>query len=134
MTCPYYEDFTRLCITRFPHIKNLMSFETCESDKHTNCLVYNVLQKKFNCKYLERCAEESVNGIPVLLKYFVEDDMTIKLFKEIVIKYCTVEERHTRCANFQMYEQGLQPPLELLPNGKKIKISDILLKKEIVID
>lgn len=134
MGCPYYEDFTRLCITRFSHIKNYMSFETCESDKYTNCLVYNVLQKKFNCKYLEHCAEEAINGIPVLLKFFVEDDMTIKLFKDIVVKYCTVTEKHTQCANFQMYEQGLQPPLELLPNGKKIKITDILLRKEIKID
>jgi hypothetical protein len=111
-----------------------MSFETCESDKHLDCLVYNVLQQKFNCKYLQRCAEDAIGGVPVLLKYFVEEEMTIKLFKEIVLKYCTVEERHIQCANFQMYEQGLQPPLELLPNGKKIKISDILLKKEIIID
>ena len=134
MYCPYYEDFTRLCITRFPHIKNYTSFETCQSEKHTNCLVYNVLQKPFNCKYLERCAEEAVQGIPPLLKYFVEDDATIKLFKEIVLKYCTLEDKHRDCANFKLYEQGIQPPLELLPNGKKIKISDILLRKEITVD
>lgn len=134
MGCPYYEDYTRLCITRFPKIKNYMSFETCQSDKYTNCLVYNVLQKKFNCKYLERCAEEAVKGIPPLVKFFVEDDITIKLFKEIVLKYCTIEERHSHCANYEAYEQGITPPLELLPNGKKIRISDILLRKEIIID
>jgi hypothetical protein len=134
MGCPYYEDFTRLCITRFPRIKNYMSFETCQSENHTNCLVFNVLQKKFNCKYLERCAEDAVKSIPPLLKYFVEDDKTIKLFKEIVVKYCTVPEKHATCANYKSYEQGIQPPIELLPNGKKVKISDILLRKEIVID
>ena len=134
MGCPYYEDFTRLCITRFPNIKNYTSFETCQSEKHTNCLVFNVLNKKFNCKYLERCAEEAVKGIPPIVKFFVEDDVTIKLFKEIVVKYCTVEERHSQCANYQSYEQGITPPLELLPNGKKIRISDILLRKEIIID
>jgi len=134
MSCPYYEDFTRLCITRFPHIRNYTSFETCQSEKHTDCLIFNVLQKKFNCKYLERCALDAVKSIPPLLKFFVEDDKTMKLFREIVVKYCTVEEKHVQCANYKLYEQGIQPPIELLPNGKKIKITDILLKKEITID
>jgi hypothetical protein len=134
MGCPYFEDLTRLCITRFPHIKNFTSYDICQSPSYVNCLVYNVLQKEFNCKYLERCAEEAVKGIPPLIKFFVEDDKTMKLFREIVVKYCTVEEKHTQCANYKMYEQGLQPPLELLPNGKKVRISDILLRKEISID
>ncbi len=43
MNCPYFEDFTRLCITRFPSQINYTSYETCQSEAHTNCLVYNVL-------------------------------------------------------------------------------------------
>jgi hypothetical protein len=134
MGCPYYEDFTRLCITLFPHIKNYMSFTTCESEKYCDCLVYNVLQKNFKCKYLERCVDDSVKNIPLLVKFFVEDDTTIKLFKEIAEKYCTSEVKHAQCENFKLFEQGIQPPIDLLPDGKKIHISDILLRKEITID
>jgi hypothetical protein len=134
MGCPYYEDFTRLCVTRFPSNINYMDFATCQSENYTNCLVYNVLQKKFNCKYLERCAEETVKSIPPLIKYFVEEENTMKLFREIIQKYCTSEVKHAQCANFKLFEQGIQPPIELLPNGKKVRISDILLKKEISID
>jgi hypothetical protein len=134
MNCPYFEDFTRICITRFPSQINYTSYDTCQSENHTNCLIYNVLQKKFNCKYLERCAEDTVKAIPPLLKLFVEDGTTMKLFREIVLKYCTSEVRHAECANFKLYEQGIQPPIELLPNGKKVKVTDILLKREITVD
>ncbi|DAC72730.1 MAG TPA: hypothetical protein DSN98_03640 [Thermoplasmata archaeon] len=134
MSCPYYEDFTRICITSFPHIRNHMSFMTCESEHYVDCLVYNVLQKKFRCKYLERCVDDAVKNIPLLVKYFVEDDKTIKLFKEIAEKYCTSELKYAQCANYKLFIQGIQPPLDLLPDGKKIRITDILLKKEITIE
>ncbi len=75
-----------------------------------------------------------MKAIPPLLKYFVEDGTTMKLFREIILRYCTSETRHAECANFKLYEQGIQPPIELLPNGKKVKIKDILLRKEISID
>lgn len=134
MSCPYYEDFTRLCITRFPRIKNFMNFSTCQSEQPDNCVVYIVLHKPFNCKYLDRCAEEAMEEIPLLLKYIVEENTTIQLFKRILLKYCTSEQKHAECANFKSLEQGIEPPIELLPNGKKIKITDILLKKEITIE
>jgi hypothetical protein len=75
-----------------------------------------------------------VKSIPPLIKYFVEEENTMKLFREIIQKYCTSEVKHAQCANFKLFEQGIQPPIELLPNGKKVRISDILLKKEISID
>lgn len=134
MSCPYYEDFTRICITSFPHITNYTSFETCESENHQSCLIYTVLQKNFKCKYLERCVEDAIKNIPILVKYFVEDDKTINIFREIAEKYCTSELKHSQCANYKLFEQGIQPPLDLLPDGKKIRLRDFLLKKEITIE
>jgi hypothetical protein len=134
MSCPYYEDFTRICITSFPHITNYTSFETCESENHQGCLIYAILQKNFKCKYLERCVEDAVKNIPILVKYFVEDDKTINIFREIAEKYCTSELKHAQCANYKLFEQGMQPPLDLLPDGKKIRLRDFLLKKEITIE
>jgi hypothetical protein len=134
MNCPYYEDFTRNCIKYFPYIKNLTSFNTCESDAYQDCLVYNVLQKPFKCKYLEKCVNDAVKNIPALVRFFVEDNKTIKLFKTIAEKYCTSEIKHSHCENFKLFEQGIQPPLDLLPDGKRIHPSDILFKKEITIE
>jgi hypothetical protein len=134
MNCPYYEDFTRNCIRYFPHIQNLTSFKTCESESHENCLVFNVLQKKFKCKYIQQCVDDAVKNIPALVKFFVEDDITIKLFKEISEKYCTSEMKHIECANFSLFEKGIQPPLDLLPDGKRIHLRDFIFKKEITVD
>jgi hypothetical protein len=134
MGCPFYKDFTRECITHFPYIKNNQSFTTCESENYHNCLVFIVLGKNFRCKYLERCVDNAIKNIPLLVKYFVDDDKTIKIFKEIAEKYCGSELKHTQCANFKLFEQGIQPPLDLLPDGKKLHFRDILLNREICIE
>ncbi|HWR28145.1 MAG TPA: hypothetical protein VN377_06900 [Candidatus Thermoplasmatota archaeon] len=60
-----------------------------------------------------------MTAIPPLLKYFIDNGTTIKLFNEIVSKYCVSEEKHAQCVNFKLFEQGMRPPVELLPNGKK---------------
>ncbi len=121
MSCPYYEDFTRLCITRFPHIRNYTSFETCQSESHTNCLIFNVLQKKFNCKYLERCALDAIKGVPPLLKYFVEDDKTMRIFREIVVTYCTVEGKACAMCELSALRTGDTTADRTLTEWKKDK-------------
>ena len=134
MSCPYYKDFTRMCITSFPNILNHTNYTTCESEDYHNCLYYLILEKNFRCNYIKQCVDDVVEGIPLLVKYFVEDGKTIKIFKEIAEKYCTSELKHVQCANYKLYEQGIRPPLDLLPDGKRIHLRDILLKKEITLE
>jgi hypothetical protein len=134
MSCPHYKDFTRMCITSFPNIRTHMDLTICGSENYKNCLAYAVLQKNFRCKYLDKCVDDAVKNIPQLIKYFVEDDKTIKIFKDIAEKYCTSELKHAQCANFKLFEEGIQPPFDLLPDGKKIRLRDIVLKKEIIIE
>ncbi len=134
MGCPYYQDYTRMCIGFFEQIVQYPGFNTCETEKYQDCLAYIVMQKEFKCKYLKNCVSDSVKNIPLLVKYFIEDEATIKIFKEIVEKYCTVESKHSQCANYVLFEQGKQPPLDLLPDGKRIRVRDFLLKKEIIIE
>lgn len=134
MSCPYYEDLTRTCIQFFPRVMNHTSFSTCESDSYLNCLAYIALKSGFRCKYQNLCLEDLVLNVPILAKFFVEDDRTIKLFKSMAEKYCSSEKNHVNCACFKLLEQGIHPPVELLPDGKKFRLRDLLLKKEIVIE
>lgn len=134
MGCPYYEDFTRNCVQYLPHIQNLTSFSTCESDKYEHCLVYHFLKKEFKCKYIIPCVDDAIKNIPALVKLFVEDDWTIKLFKDIMEKYCTSDIKHTQCENYKLFEKGIHPPLDLLPDGKTIHLADLLFKKKLTVD
>jgi hypothetical protein len=134
MNCPHYQDFTRMCITSFPNIRTYMDLTICDSEDYKDCLAYAVLQKNFRCKYLDKCVDDAIKNIPQLIKYFVEDDKTIKIFKKIAEKYCTSELKHAQCGNYKLFEQGIQPPFDLLPDGKKIRLRDIFLKREITIE
>jgi hypothetical protein len=134
MSCPHYKDFTRMCITSFPNVRTYMDLTTCKSENYQDCLYYYILEKKFKCKYIEHCVDDAVKNIPQLVKYFIEDAKTMKIFKEIAEKYCTSELKHAQCANYKLFEQGIQPPIDLLPDGNKIHLRDLLLKKEITIE
>jgi hypothetical protein len=134
MGCPHYEDYTRSCIQFFPHVLNYTSFDTCESDKYFNCLAYIALKSGFRCKHLNQCVEDLVEAIPPLVKYFIEDDKTVQIFKSMVEKYCSSKEKHDQCACYKLFEQGIHPPAELSPDGKTIRLRDLLFKKEIVIE
>jgi hypothetical protein len=92
------------------------------------------MRKDFKCKYLQRCIEKTITNVPGLTKHIIEDRTAIKIFKDIVEKYCTSEPQHVHCAGYKLFEQGVQPPLGLLPDGKKVRLRDILFKKEIVIE
>jgi hypothetical protein len=72
--------------------------------------------------------------LPWILKFFVEDEKIKNFFRETSEKYCSSEKNHVLCANYKLLEQGIKPPLELLPDGKKLRFRDILFKKEITIE
>ena len=134
MGCPYYQDLTRTCIQFFPRVVQHSDFTVCESDTYQGCLAYFVLQKAFRCKYQNRCLEIMSQELPWILKFFVEDEKIKNFFRETSEKYCSSEQNHVHCANYKLLEQGIKPPLELLPDGKKLRFRDILFKKQITIE
>ena len=134
MGCPYYQDYTRTCVQFFPRVVQHPDFQVCESDKYVNCLGYFVLQKDFRCKYQNNCLEIMAKELPWILKFFVEDAKVKRFFRQAVDKYCSSKQNHILCANYKLLEQGVKPPLELLPDGKKLRFRDILLKKEITLE
>jgi hypothetical protein len=134
MVCPYYQDFTRTCIQYFPRVVQHSDFKVCTSENYHDCLAYIALKSGFRCDFQNRCLEDLVLHAPLLAKFFIEDDRTIQLFKSMVEKYCSSEQNHVNCACFKLWAQGVHPPVELLPDGKKFRLRDLISKKEIVID
>jgi len=134
MSCPYYIDYTRTCIKHFPEVKEYSSFRVCESDGYLNCLAFIALKTGYLCKYHKQCLLDLITDMPILVKFFIEDEKTVKLFKSMTEKYCTSEENNAQCACFKLFEQGIHPPTELLPDGKKIRLRDLLFKKEIIVE
>jgi hypothetical protein len=134
MSCPHYIDLTRTCIQHFPRVLEYSSFTVCESEHYQDCLAYIALKTGFLCPYHNQCLEDLVADMPAIVKYFIEDEKTMKLFKSMAGKYCTSETNHKQCACFKLFEQGIHPPTELLPDGKKIRLRDLIFKKEIVVE
>jgi len=134
MSCPHYVDFTRTCITRFPRVLEYSSYLVCESDEYQNCLAFIALKSGFLCKYHQACLEDVAANMPTFVKLFVEDEKTMRLFKSMVEKYCGSETQHRECACFKLFEQGIKPPTELLPDGRKMRLRDLIFKKEFVVE
>ncbi|MBN1861509.1 MAG: hypothetical protein JW840_08630 [Candidatus Thermoplasmatota archaeon] len=134
MSCPYYQDLTRTCIQYFPRVVQHSDFIVCDSERYPNCLAYIALRSGYRCPYQNQCLEDMVLQVPILAKYFIEDHQTIELFKKMVQHYCSSEQNHVNCACFKLWEQGIHPPVELLPNGKKYRLRDLLLKRDIVLE
>jgi hypothetical protein len=134
MSCPYFKDFTRNCVEFFPKVMANTSFSTCESDKYVDCYAYFALQSGFQCKYQDYCINDLTTNIPFISKLFVENDVAMQLFKDMIAKYCSSKENHVNCACYKLHEQGVKPPLELLPDGRKFRLRDILLHKKIVLE
>jgi hypothetical protein len=134
MSCPHYQDLTRTCIQYFPRIIQHSDFSVCESDGHSECLVFIALKSGFRCEFMNNCIEDLVTNQPILAKLFIEDDWTIHYFKQVSQKYCTSVEKHVDCACYRLWVQGIHPPVELLPDGKKFRLRDLILKKEIILE
>jgi hypothetical protein len=134
MGCAYYQDLTRTCIQYFPRVVQHSDFKVCQSEDYADCLAYIALKSGFRCPFQNNCLEDLVLHAPILAKFFIEDDRTIQLFKRMVEKYCSSEQNHLNCACHKLWVQGVHPPVELLPDGKKFRLRDLVLKKEIVID
>jgi hypothetical protein len=54
-----------------------------------------------------------------------------EIFYKLSVQYCLSQENHLACAKYKIYEQGEKPPLNLFPDGKKVHITDFLLKRKI---
>ena len=129
MGCPLYQDFTRSCIKNFPMLTKVASFEICESDQFYNCQIYKICTSNFNSEFLHICADQYIEKLPKFITTVFMDETGVKEMTDILMKFCLSSEQSKTCAKYQFYEKGKNPPINLLPDGRKISLSDILFKK-----
>ena len=107
MSCPMYEDYTRMCIENFKEISKVTSFDVCQSDNYKECPAYQIEFKKMSeCEFLEECKKHvNIDGI---------DFETVKEFGN---KYCLSKENKKNCARYKLLKNKEEVPDKLLANG-----------------
>lgn len=135
MSCPYYIDFTRDCIRTYPAIIQYKDFSACESDRgYRKCLVYNILQSDFRCKYFTTCLNMFPDDVPEFFKLINQDPAIYEYVTRPTYQYCLSKENHEQCARYKIKEEGKEPPLGLTPDGQNVDITDSILEKKVVLE
>jgi len=106
----------------------------CESEAYHSCLATVVLQKNFRCKYQNHCLEMMVQDAPWMLQFYIQDEKIKKFFRGIIDTYCSSIQNHVLNAKTKLLEQGIIPPVELMPDERKLRFRDILFEKELTIE
>ena len=134
MGCPFYEDFTRLCIKKFPQLVKVASFEICETEQYVGCQIYKICTSNFNCEFLEKCTNQYIEKMPKFVTTLFMDDKGVKDMTDVLMKFCLSSEKSKTCAKYQFYSKGEIPPINLLPDGRKINPFDILFKRKFIVN
>lgn len=131
MVCPLYVDFTRTCINKFPMLVKVTTFEVCESDQYEKCQIYMICTSAFNCEFLEQCTNQYIEKLPKFVTNIFMTENGVKEMTDVLIDYCLSPEKSKTCAKYTVFCKGEVPPINLLPDGRKITPFDILFKKKI---
>ena len=133
MPCPLFRDYTRHCIEKFPNFVVYSNYDVCFSDDYTKCMMYEVIQSDFNCKYLTDCSEAFLNAAPEFIMKMLNEEKINVIVREMNNKYCLSEDNCKNCARYKRFDIGEKPSLRLFPDGKS-HFLDIILKRKITIE
>lgn len=133
MVCPYYKDFTRECITKFPDFLEFPTFDFCASDDYKNCIAYLIFTSEFTCPYLTTCGNAYKKTIPKIITKMLGEKEIREIFYQYSVEYCISQENHTKCAKYKLLADGITPPINLFPDGKKIDPMVLLRKRKLMI-
>jgi hypothetical protein len=133
MSCPLYQDFTRMCIKKFPDFLEFTTLDLCESDEHKECLAYLIYTSPFTCKYLSDCGNVYKKKIPMAITKMLGEKETRDIFYRFSAQYCISQENHITCAKYKLLAEGKIPPLTLFPDGSHSSLIDLLLKRKLLV-
>jgi hypothetical protein len=133
MACPLYVDFTRMCLDKIPAIVKFTSFQNCTSEQYVDCPVYQICKADFHCKYINNCTKQYSEKIPKFLLTLYANEAAAKVAKDIWTKYCLSPEISKTCAKYQLLSKGEIPPLNLMPDGRRIRPFDLIFKRKRII-
>jgi len=115
-------------------LTKVASFEICESEQYVDCQIYMICTSPFNCEYLQICATQYIEKMPKFVTALFMNDEGIKDMTKVLMTFCLSPEKSKMCAKYLYYSQGETPPINLLPDGRKISPFEILFKRKIITD
>lgn len=134
MSCPYFIDFTRNCIRKYPAIIQYKDYSKCESDGYKKCIIYNILSSTFRCKYLDSCLNMFPDDLPEFFKLLNQDETIYAFVTEPTYRYCLSQQNYLQCVRYKIKETGQRPPPGLTPDGKNVNIIDSVVKRKITLE
>lgn len=109
------------------------TFDVCESDEYEKCQIYMICTSPFNCEFLQQCANHYIEKLPKFVTNVFMTDRGVKEMTETLIAYCLSSEKSKTCAKYKLFCKGEKPPINLLPDGRKLTPFDILFKKKLTV-
>jgi hypothetical protein len=133
MVCPFFVDFTRMCIDKIPILIEFTTHKTCNSEQYVDCPVYLVCTSSFNCEYFSSCGKQYNEKIPKLLMDIFMTKTALENLKDIWMNYCLSPENSKTCAKYKLYSKGEKPSVYLMPDGGIMSSFDFIFKRKLII-
>lgn len=130
MGCPFYVDFTRMCLEKLPDVVKFSTFEFCESEHFPDCPLFLLSNSDFQCENANRCGNQLLEETPGLIQHFMKGSEIAKLMLEFQVKYCISPEKSKTCARYQEFSKGKKPPVSLTPDGRTMNLVDVIFKRK----
>lgn len=109
MICPFFRDYTRMCVSYFKDVRLIGNYDFCLSDQYERCPFYKIMNKIHPvCEFVEHCP-----------MYFHIAETDFDMLIEMTETYC-FSGKHVECARYRLRKEGKPVPVELLPSGKRI--------------
>jgi hypothetical protein len=115
-------------------LTKIASFEICESNQYSDCQIYMICTSNFNCEYLKICANHYIEKLPKFITTLFMNEDGVKEMTVVLMKFCLSSEMSKSCAKYQIFSKGEIPPINLLPDGRKISPFDLLFKRKITVN
>lgn len=108
MSCPFYIDYTRECITKI-EVTTDASFDVCDSNRYVECPFFRTLQH-----IGESC--ENIKNCPIYASFQLGE---YERFLQMTKQYC-LSKNYVNCKRYQLKKEGREVPRNLLPEGREI--------------
>jgi hypothetical protein len=80
-----------------------------------------------------RCSKQYSQKMPKFLMTIFMGKESAKVMKDVWTNYCLSPENSKTCAKYQLFSKGEIPPLNLMPDGRRIRPFDLIFKRKHII-
>lgn len=122
MSCPLLQDNIQGCKEKFPHLVQDVSLDYCQSNEYKICPFYKIIiNNQSFCENIEKCGHH-LHRVNSVVHHNTD---TYKRIMNLVFNYC-LSEKKDECARLKKIKSGDEVPNDLLQDGSRLKLKDIL--------